>query len=122
MLEDIDSYSYKLKVINPCDYYNFSSKEYNSEREVKNFDQNWVRKCDMVIVDFLVTGYNNENNPKSNSQGTTSELTIAGEMRKPIIGLNQFNAEIHPWDEDYVDKMFIDTYDMCEYIKRFYLR
>ena len=114
-LEDVQclyNYKYTTNVFNPIDHYNyFDKKEYISERQVMLFELSKLRKCDLVIVDFM--------NPES--LGTMAELSIAYELNIPIIGLNMSNKELHPWQLEMCNVVFVDMQKMCEYIQYNYL-
>lgn len=101
----------KVKCINPNDYYNFKEVTYDSEHEVMEFDLYKVRHSDMVIVDF--------NHP--DSKGTLVEQAIAYENKIPIIGLNEKNNKLHPWQIDMSNKIFDDKLKLVNYVTNFYL-
>lgn len=103
--------NFNVRVINPCDYFSLFEKKQQSEHEVKNFDLNHVRTSDLVLVNF--------NAPKS--QGTSIEIFLANLLHIPVIGINERNFEIHPWDLDDVDRMFDNMKDALQYINDFYL-
>ena len=79
---------FKVKVINPNDYFNFfdEPRAYKSEKEIMEFDINKVRHSDLIICNFNDVY----------SLGTMSELAIAYENRIPIIGLNTDHQKLHP--------------------------
>ena len=101
----------KVKCINPNDYYNFKEVTYDSEHEIVEFDLYKVRHSDMVIVDF--------NHP--DSKGTLVEQAIAYENKIPIIGLNENNNKLHPWQIDMSNKIFDDKLKLVNYVTNFYL-
>lgn len=104
---------YRVKVFNPNDYFNFYDEpNYESEREVMNFDTHNLRKADLVIVNF--------NDPKS--MGTMAELAIAYDRHIPIIGLNESGVKLHPWSECMCERIFDDMDEMLDYVEDFYLR
>ena len=107
-----DAYSeYHVNCINPVDYYNFESKEYDSELEVMNFDLHKLKHSDLVIVNF--------NKPES--LGTMAEIATAYELRIPIIGLKSELTKLHPWQECMCSKIFTNFYTMINYVEEFYL-
>ena len=113
-LTEMFKYTYsdiKVKCINPNDYYNFKEVTYDSEHEVMEFDLYKVRHSDMVIVDF--------NHP--DSKGTLVEQAIAYENKIPIIGLNEKNNKLHPWQIDMSNKIFDDKLKLVNYVTNFYL-
>lgn len=96
----------------PTEYYNYDDKtDFDSEREVRDFELYHLRNSDMVIVNF--------NNPRS--LGTCAELTLANEYRKPVLGLNIGGNPLHPWLTECVSKMFYRIDDLVEYLKFYYL-
>lgn len=96
---------------NSVQYFNFEEKRYKSEREVMEFDLNALRKSDLVIVNF--------NDPSS--LGTCAELSIAYELKIPILGLNKDKKELHPWLECFCNRIFDSMRDLVEYTVEFYL-
>lgn len=102
---------YHVNCINPVEYYNFESKEYDSELEVMNFDLHKLKHSDLVIVNF--------NRPES--LGTMAEIATAYELRIPIIGLKDESTKLHPWQECMCAKMFTSLDKMLYYVQDFYL-
>ena len=110
-LEYCDSY-YKVKCINPVDYYNtFDQTTYDSDLEVMLFDLHKVKTSDLIIMNF--------NNMYS--LGSQSELAIAYDRGIPIIGLNEKEQFLHPWQYAMCSKVFADMEEMLLYIKKYYL-
>lgn len=113
--EELKNYecNYRVNVINPNDYFNFIEDQprYSTQSEVMEFDINFVRKSDLIIVNFNDKG----------SLGTMAELAIAYENRIPVVGLNIDDQELHPWQIEMCTRIFSDTSDMLEYVKDFYL-
>lgn len=101
-------------VVNPNDYFNFIDEPqlYKTNREVMNLDLYKLRNCDLVIVNF---------NDK-NSLGTMAEIAIAYDRRIPVIGLNQNNEELHPWQIEMCERVFGDIDSLIDYVEDFYLR
>lgn len=107
-----DAYSEcRVNCINPVEYYNFESKEYDSELEVMNFDLHKLKHSDLVIVNFN----------KQESLGTMAEIATAYELRIPIIGLKSELTKLHPWQECMCSKMFTSLDKMLYYVQDFYL-
>lgn len=110
-LEDFECLYY-VKCINPVDYYNtYDSTTYDSDLEVMQFDLHKVKKSDLVILNF--------NNMKS--LGTMAELAIAYDRGIPVIGLNESEQQLHPWQYCMCSKIFNNKEDMLQYIKDYYL-
>ena len=108
-----DGLSDGFKIINPNDYYNpntsgkLTEKE---EREVRNFDLNLLKKCNLVIVNFNVP----------ESIGTAQELAIAYENNIPVIGLKENDVHIHPWLRECCEVIFTDVNELIEYVTNYY--
>lgn len=108
-LENADSV-YKVICYNPNDYYNFLSKEYDSELEIQKFDLDKVRKANLIIVNF-----------NANSIGTSKELAVANEYKIPVIGLNEGGLKLHPWDVNDCIRIFDNMDELLDHVKKFYL-
>ena len=110
----LESYDcdYKVKCINPVEYYNtFDSTTYDSDLEVMNFDLHKLKTSNLVIMNF--------NN--MNSLGSMAELAISYDRGIPVIGLNESEQQLHPWQYCMTSKVFNNMDDMLDYIKRYYL-
>lgn len=105
--------NYKIKVINPNDYFNFIEEPpaYKSQREIMEFDLNKMRNSDLIIANFN----------DMYSLGTMSEIAIAYERRIPIIGLDINNQTLYPWQIEMTNRIFNDINEMLEYVKHYYL-
>ena len=101
----------KVNCINPNNYYNFNEVAYDNQREVVEFDLYKVRHSDLIIVNFN----------HIRSLGTMAELAIAYENKIPVIGLNEHNGELHPWQIEMSNKIFKDKEKLVRYISDFYL-
>lgn len=101
-----------INIINPVDYYNLDKMIHDTEKEVVNFDTNFVRNSDLIVV--------NANDPRS--IGTSMEIAIAHEHHIPILILNEKDNELHPWWIEMSDKVFNDVATMRTYIIDFYIR
>lgn len=108
---------YELNVkpifFNPPTYYCPALEpEYKTEKEVMEFDLNWLRKSDLVIVNFNVP----------QSIGTAMELILAKEHHIPVIGLNKDNLELHPWLIECTTRMCSTMRELVDYVTSFYLK
>lgn len=111
LLKNTDGY-YKPKCINPVDYYNFSMPEDSyTQREIMDFDFNKVRTSDLIIVNF--------NAPKS--LGTASELAVAYDRNIPILGLNEHDDVIYPWQKEMCLKIFSNMEELVSYVRGYFL-
>lgn len=109
--ETYKSELHNVHTVNPVRYYNFEEKRHKTEREVMNFDLHKVRNSNLVIVNF--------NAP--NSLGTMAEMTVAHEHNIPIIGLNEGNNELHPWQECCCERIFNNMEELLYYVTDYYL-
>lgn len=102
-----------VKAINPNDYFSFKQEppRYISQREIMEYDLNRVRNADLIIVNFN----------DMYSLGTMAEIAIAYERKIPIIGLNETNQELHPWEVEMCNRIFTETHELLDYVEYFYL-
>lgn len=104
-------YFKKPTFISPPQYYNYKEEYQRSEREIFEFELNYVRKADLVIVNFNV--------PKS--IGTAMELMLAKEHNIPVIGINADGHELHPWLELCTTRMCDNIREAVNHVVNFYL-
>lgn len=107
--------NYKLSVINPVDFYNFESKNYQSEEEVEDYDLAHVISSDIIIVNL--EGLNT-------SIGTIIELHDAKYHHKiPVIALGDKEVynNLHPWIQRNITRVEENIDDAVMYIKDFYM-
>lgn len=110
-LENYNS-SYNIKLINPNDYYNFlDDSNYDSQREVMEFDLHKIRNSDLCICNFNDVG----------SLGSMAEIAIAYDRRIPVIGLCENNEKLHPWQEEMITKKFTNIEELALYVIKYYL-
>jgi len=118
-----DALKYDCDVIfSPPDKYNLESPEdYDSEREVMDYDLYQVERSDVLIVNF-------DSNPAS--IGTAAEIMKAHVIGVPVIGYisESKHKELHPWLENCCNKLFTGSGDdpsklddMLYYVKAYYL-
>ena len=105
---------YKVTVVNPNDYFNFVDEPplYNTQDEVMRLDLHKLRKADLVIVNFN----------DMYSLGSMAEIAIAYDRGIPVIGLNEGDQDLHPWQVCMCERIFADIDTMLDYIEDFYLR
>ena len=113
-LEQFEGTTYKVRVINPNDYFNFKDDppRYISEREVMELDLDKLRRSNLVIINFN----------DMYSLGSMCEIAIAYDRSIPVIGLNESNQELHPWQQCMCERIFDNIDEMLDYIQDFYLR
>ena len=86
--------------------------EYQSEKEVMEFDLYNLRNSDIVVVNF--------NAP--NSIGTAMELMLAKERHIPVIGLNDKGVELHPWLTECCTRICNTFVELVDHVVDFYLK
>lgn len=101
----------KPSFISPTDYYSMNLSDFKSERESMEFSLNYVRKSDLVIVNFNVP----------ESIGTAMELMLAKENKIPVIGINAEKHELHPWLELCTTRICSSIREAVDYVVNFYL-
>ena len=105
--------NYKVIAINPNDYFNFKDEPlYKSQAEVMRFDLHKLRNSSLVIANFN----------DMYSLGSMAEIAIAYDRGIPVIGLNESNQELHPWQVCMCERIFNNIDEMLDYIEDFYLR
>ena len=112
-LEQFEGSTYKVRVVNPNDYFNFKDDppRYLSDREVMELDLDKLRRSDLVIINFN----------DMYSLGSMAELAIAYERRIPIIGLDIDRQVVLPWQYKMANRIFFDIDEMLDYVEDFYL-
>lgn len=106
--------NYRVVAINPNDYFNFvdDPPRYKSQGEVMRLDLHKLRNSNLVIANFN----------DMYSLGSMSEIAIAYDRSIPVIGLNESNQELHPWQVCMCERVFDNIGEMLDYIEDFYLR
>ena len=113
--EIVRFYSCNLDIINPVYYYNFKKKDYQSDKEVKEFDLKHVVTSDIIIVNL--DGLNT-------SDGTKYEISQAARNHNiPIIafGDKKLYDELHPWIRDDITRVEDDMDSIVNYVANFYM-
>lgn len=99
-----------LDVVSPTDHVSYGSKKAGNElcfdKEIMLFDIYGIRTSDLIIMNF--------NRPES--IGTAIELGIAYENKIPVIGLNETNKTLHPWQHEMCMRIFNDFDDLFIYV------
>lgn len=87
----------RVKFIHPPLYYCYEKDYQNSEREVMEWELNTLNDCDILIANLDGIEY---------SIGSHFEIAFAyamnhfGNKHISVIGINENNAENHPWIEE----------------------
>ena len=104
----------KVKCCNPNEHYNFLNVDYESQREVMEYDLHRVRNSDLIITNFNAPG----------SIGSACEMAIAHEKKIPIIGLceNGEKEDIHPWLKEFCNRIFSDREELITFVAQHYIK
>ena len=105
-----DQTGYRVSVINPVDFYNFQSIEYQTEDEVMDYDLFHVEHSDFLIVNA---------EGLSDSSGTIMEIFDAWNHKIPVFVFGDYKHR-HPWIERCVTRFEPDIDHVVEYLKNFY--
>ena len=100
-----------LKVFNPMESH-INDEYYMDEREAMQYDLNMLRKSSYVLVYFNDT----------NSLGTAMEIAIAHELKIPIVGVFDWEEDLHPWVYNMCDVILDNLDDAIRYIGLNYLQ
>lgn len=105
-----DNTDYKVTVVNPVDFYNFESVEYQSDAEVMDYDLFHVEHSDFLIVNG--DGLND-------SKGTILEIFDAWQHGIPVFVFGDYKHP-HPWIERCVTRFESTLTDVILYLNKFY--
>ena len=75
-------------------------------------DLNKLRSANMVVINFNDVY----------SLGSMAEIAIAYDRGIPVVGLNEGNKILHPWQECMCERIFNNIDKMLDYIEDFYLK
>lgn len=78
-----------------------------TDRESMDYDLYHLLRSDLVVVNFSL---------QAMSIGTAVELGAAYTHQIPIIGLNETNEELHPWQKEICIKIFDNYNYMLKYL------
>lgn len=101
----------RVRVFNPCDYYNLEEKSHKLEREPFEFDIFNLKRSDFVIANLN----------KQDSIGTCMELAIAKDNGIPVIGLYTSNEELHLWISECCIRICTSMRELEQYVCEYYL-
>lgn len=119
-------FTHNVRVINPCNYFSFEHKYHKTDREIREFDLDKVRKSDVILVNL---------DHITDSVGALNEIFCAYEHRIPVIGFYEFtdNYDLTHSDKYKTESWILDTclriendetsalIDACNYIKNYFL-
>ena len=103
-----------VKVLSPCDYYNFEKPRHQNELEVMKYDLSLVHNSDIVIVN--VSGLHT-------SIGSVIEIYEAWKSDIPVLAYNEDRSydKLHPWIKNCITRVETCAVDLCNYVKDFYM-
>ena len=103
-----------VRVINPCDYYQYDLKKHQSELEIMNYDLARVRESDLVIVNL---------DRLSTSIGTIIECYEAYKKEIPVLafGEREDYENLHPWIQCCITRYEKNYRECINYISDFYI-
>ena len=111
-LEELDEH---IHVYNPMQHFSYDDLKNKKVTDFEIMDQEIfkLRKSTLVIVNF---------DHARLSLGTMAELAIAYEKCIPVIGLNETNEELHPWQRLMTHKIFSNKEEMILYIADHFIK
>ena len=104
-----DLIDYNMNVFSPSKYYNYKDKQDFTIKECRKLFLNHLRRSDIVLVNL---------NYSASSVGTGMEISLANELKIPIIGFGDINT--YDWIVDCCDVVLKDVYEAVDYIKSMY--
>lgn len=108
----------QITFIHPPKFYTYDRPDFQSEKEVKDWELNQVRNCDIVIANL--DGINT-------SVGTHFELSAVDSINSTsnkhifIIGFGDTEIQLHPWIELSLHRKETNIDDVADYIVRYLL-
>ena len=108
----------QITFIHPPKFYTYDRPDFQSEKEVKDWELNQVRNCDIVIANL--DGINT-------SVGTHFELSAVDSINSTsnkhifIIGFGDNEIQLHPWIELSLHRKETNIDDVADYIVRYLL-
>lgn len=105
-------FSKKPVCFSPPYYYPIEQNFHLTEREAFEFDMNALRKSDLVIVNFS----------RLDSIGTAMELSVAKELKIPVVGWQSCEGTLHPWLNECTMRMCPSMKDAIDYVATYFLK
>ena len=108
----------RISFVHPPLFYNYEQKDYKSEREIKEWELNQVKQCDILIVNL--DGIND-------SIGSHFEISAAETINTMsdkhiyIIGIGQSKEQLNPWIELSLFRQEHDFENAARYIADYLL-
>lgn len=106
-----------LTFIHPPLYYNYDHLNHKTEAEIKEWELNQLRECDIVIVNLKDV---NTTVGTHFELGFINALNILGNKHVYVIGIGNEN-NIHPWIELSMFREEPNIESACEYITEYLL-
>ena len=98
-----------IKVFSPNKFYNYNDKSSFTIKECRKLFFNQLRKADIVLVNL---------NYSDSSVGTGMEISLANELKIPVVGFG--NIETYDWIVDCCDVILNSLEEALDYIKSMY--
>lgn len=102
--------SSKIKIINPLQYFSYSTNRHQSEKQVKQYYFSRIKNCDCVLVNL---------NNSTKSCGTCQEVQYAIDCGIPVIGFGSTN--VYNWLLIDCQCVFETVEEAMEYIVDYYV-
>ena len=109
-----DNVGAKIKIVNPCDYYNFECERYQTQLEIMKFDLARVKDSDLIVVNL---------DGLDSSIGSSIECYEAWKRDIPVLGFGNHEDydKLHPWVQCCITR-YDENYKECiNYIRDFYM-
>lgn len=106
-----DEYSYKVRVVNPIEYFSYSEAKHQSDSQIKNYYMDQVLHSRLILVNL---------NDSDKSIGTAQELQFARDHEIAIIGFGTEN--IYNWLKVDCQCIFPSMLQAIDYITEYYLK
>lgn len=113
MLEEVAEWcNCRIEIINPTEYFSYDEKKHKTNKQIKEFYMNKIRKCDLVICNLNGTDF---------SIGTAQEIQFARCSSVPIIGFG--TKDVYPWiSEVDCEVTFDEMSEAVDYVRDYYMR
>ena len=98
-----------IRVFSPNKFYNYNDKSSFTIKECRKLFFNQLRKSDIVLVNL---------NYSDSSVGTGMEISLAHELKIPVVGFG--NTETYDWIVDCCDVILNSLEEALDYIKSMY--
>ena len=101
----------QICVIDPTEYFSYSTPVHKTDKQVKNYYMSRIRKCDILLANLVDSAL---------SPGTAQEVQFAVDNNIPVISFGHENT--YPWLENVdSDIVFDNLQEAIRYIKEYYI-